>query len=460
MIRKLKIGTQILKSGFEIQVGKKKYLLRYPKQVWSIFPDDKKSLLAESAAYFFTRHLSLYQDLNLEYSFPPSTVQSFFLHGLFLSLPEALLEFPKAGFTFADLQRRLYKTTMNSTYAPIVPFSQHAEVSVQADNLKTVIPLSFGKDSLLTLGLCAEIGLQTMLLYFVEPGSAKEVKNKRILIKQFSQTVGKQVIEIVVEPGKLRQRKEWMWGWDMLISQYTLLLTPFLYSFRASYLMWSQEYNYDIVTHTADRLPVIINFEETSVWKKMLTDLLKRFSLNVSVCSLLEIGYEFTNTYILYSRYPHLTKYHQSCDNDYLLTEGRSWCNRCEECARIFIYLYALGFDPKKTGISDMLIASKEKYFYIFSENLLKYKVEDAGQYIEDMLFAFYIVYRMGIKKPLIEKFKSMYLPYVEKRKVELFEKFTTIQVHKTIPPKLEKPVKSIYEQELLKLREHFKRYL
>lgn len=233
-----------------------------------------------------------------------------------------------------------------------------------------------------------------------------------------------------------------MWGWDMLLLQYTILLLPFVFNEKPAYFFWSNEQSTN--EHAVNREDYLVSstHEQSVQWTLNVNNLYRMFGVNTTISSLLEPIHELFILSILHKRYPEVGKYQLSCDSE--RTKYR-WCGYCFECARVYLFFSALGIDPKSVGLMEnMFTKKKEDLFYLFS----KHKTDQS-----ERLLAFYLAYKRGVQGALMEKFVKTLLPRVEKQKSKLFAKYFAIHEMNTIPTALQTPLSKIYTEELARLK-------
>ncbi|MBI3385505.1 hypothetical protein HY031_00275 [Candidatus Gottesmanbacteria bacterium] len=448
----MKIRAQLVSGGARVLVNNRAFDTTYPYDVWKSFPKALRRPFADTLAYFFTAHFGLEKPRRLFYEFPPPQALSLFVHGLFYSLPEAVLEIPEAKFT----SRGLMKSLFNSGFQTYFHGHPHPTPMVKPSplNHRAIIPFSFGKDSLLTYSVAKEIGLTPIPIFFVEPESILENINKEKLRVSFQKEFGETIIPLPIPLGKLRQGKGLLWGWDLLLTQYTLLLLPYLYSTKAGYFFWSNEQSTNETESDKEGFTINTTFEQTVGWTLNLNNLLRQFSSSTMLGSLIEPLHELAILSILHRRYAEIGKYQLSCFNDESISRHQRWCGRCYECARVYIFLLAIGIDPKRVGfVDDMLALSKKNLYYMFDAKELTRPLNILFQSWGERLIAFYMAYRRGVKGDLIELFKKQLLELVIKQKDELFTQYFTIHSTETIPNSLRTKVLRIYRAEMRRLK-------
>lgn len=449
----MKIRTKLLPNGFAVGVNDRWLNNVYPSRVWSALPKTLRQQLTDNAAYFFTAHFAFENKTPLNYLFPPPSLLSFFTHGLWYSLPEAVLEIPEAKFTSEGLLRDAYNSGFRTTFRGH-PYRVTAINPPKTQPNVFLLPFSFGKDSLLTYAVSREIGLKPRPVFFVEPTSTFENLNKEKLRKQFQKEFNENITPFPIILGTLRQKGALLWGWDMLLTQYTLLLLPYLHYWKPQYFFWSNEQSTNDVEK--DKQGYIINttYEQGIFWTVHLNNLLRAFSSNTTIGSIIEPLHEMAILYILHHRYREIGKYQLSCFNDDPTSKTQKWCGNCYECARVYIFLLGAGINPQTVGFVDnMLTIKKKKLYYMFEHKELTRPLNILFQSWGERLLAFYLAYKRGIKGDLITLFERQLLPLVLKQKNALFTQYFGLHSMETIPEKLTPKLLKIYREELTRFR-------
>ncbi len=455
----VKVFTKILSNGFSVIVDGKTYETGYPQKVWQNFPQALKEQLAESAAYFFTVHLSFFKKGTINYLFPPPLANNLFFQGLFYSVPELSVKDPEKGYKSSNLLKNFFNSGYQISFSGV---SKGYSAPIPKSEPKTaVIPFSLGKDSLLTYAICRELGYKIQNYYLAEPSCAFENINKSRLIGEFVKEFRSEVIVFPLELGKLRQNNVTQWGWDMLLMQYTLLLLPYVYFSKTEYFFWSNEQSTNEVVFDREGYRVNVSFEQNYGWTQQMNNLLRMFSLPTVLSSILEPLQEIVILYILHKRYPQIGKYQLSCLNEHRKAEKQRWCCACYECARVYLFLKALGVKPETVGFSENMLNTNDiKLFSILHEKWPGDEEIIKDSHYAERLLAFYLAYKRGVKGKIMKVFKSKYLLHTEKIIRKIYAKYFRIYPSKTIPQELLKKITTIYQSELSKLKEELTPYL
>lgn len=449
-MKNLSIAAAVTDTGFKTTIDRKSIATSYPIGVWQSVPERQKDALSRTATYFATRHLAVAQKKTLEYRFPPPAARLMYDYGLFYSMSEAPYEFTDKNLTMESVMKSVYNAEFSVHFSGPVPPIEKLTVPPVKKNA-VVMPISFGKDSLLTFAVCRELGFAIHPIFFEEPTCTYQNIKKRELRSSFNREFGVSVTPFVNSLGALRQAGSMMWGWDMLLLQYTTLLLPYVYHLAPQYFFWSNEQSTNEHATTRDGYRVNYTHEQSVQWVLGLTNLYRMFGINTTIASLLEPIHELVILSILHRRYPQIGKYQLSCDGE--KTKHR-WCGRCFECARVYLFFMALGIDPTSVGLMDnMFDRRKRSLFYLFSET--REDVNIVFQSYPERLLAFYLAYKRGVRGGLMDEFQKRLLPIVEKQKHALFSKYLTVHESRSIPDVLRPRVHALYREEVAKLKKN-----
>jgi hypothetical protein len=171
----------------------------------------------------------------------------------------------------------------------------------------------------------------------------------------------------------------------------------------------------------------------------------------VQAISLVQPLHEMAVTKILYQRYPHLAKYQMSCHCNNEGAKNTRWCGACSKCARCFIFMKALGFDPATVGLREMLTLKDKNHYSIFNQGKEMCAYDSVGVGRDEQLLAFHLAAKRGVQGELMELFLKEFGEETEKREEELKNEFFKVQRPENIPLSLWRKLKPIYEEELKK---------
>jgi len=438
-------------KGLTISVGRKDYEIKYPLKIWQQFPSVYHQSFADTITYALTVHLSFqnFREKKLTYHFPPPAIEPLIFKGMLYSLPEDASAVNK--FTTSQYLKLFFNSQHRIKFAYRPRYERFKNVN-RNNKKKALIPFTFGKDSLLSFALCRELGIDPVLIFFREPRCPYENRHKRILSDRFEKQFEKRVQFFPVSAGWLREVSNegpW-WGWDLLLTQYNLFMVPYLFAHRAKYLFWSHEQSCNATF--VDKEGFIINpvFEQNHQWLLSMNSSFKALGCNTIFTSLIEPLHDLSIMYILHHRYPEIARFQNSCFGDEEPAKTRRWCGACPKCARMYIFMKALGISPKRVGFfQNMLVPDKIHLYSLFGCTSPDSSYDASGIGRDEQLLAFYLAHRRGVKSPLVTVFTKKFLAEAKKRAAKLAQVFFNIHTSQTIPYELKKPLLKIFDFEL-----------
>lgn len=450
----LHIHRKIIHNGLEIEVGRKSYLINYPSSIWSLFPEVYRQTFADTITYFLTKHLSLLNSHKLVYHFPPPITEPFYFRGMVYSLPETTL-IDGENTTVSKLVRLLYNSQFKTEFIGRPRYARFKNVNRNSWT-RAVIPFSFGKDSLLTFALSQELGIKPYPVFFREPRSPYENKHKTRLAERFFDEFEIDINFFPVTPGWLRQMSDKYWGWDLLLTQYTLFLIPFIFGIRSRYLFWAHEQSCNETFINEEGFIVNPVYEQSSHWLLLSNAAAKVLGCNAIFASLIEPIHEIAIMKILHHRYPEIGKYQLSCFADEEEAKNRRWCGVCTKCARMYIFMMALGINPKKVGFTQKMLTAKKRHLFAVFPNRKgnQDSAFDQSQAARDeQLLAFTLAYKRGVRGELMNEFARRFGREGRGKELQLREKYFGIHSSNTLTYELKKPLLRIFEEELQGMR-------
>jgi len=438
-------------SGIRFNVENHSFDIIYPENIWPKYPPFQKKLLSENLTFALTFHLPyLNQEDSLNYLMARPVTEPFLFKAFISALPSTAL------------------MKKESTSKLIKKFFEIDYHFIQGKNILTpslfprktnkiaILPFTFGKDSLLTYSLCKELEIDPILVFVKEPLLEQENYHKEILAKKFFEEFKEKVLFIDNQAGKLREAGEGWYGWELQLTQYAIMLLPFVFATKSRYLFFSNEQSCN--EEFLDKEGFWCNpvYEQSVKWLEQMNDLLQMLGIkNLEVGSLIEPLHDLAIIKILHHRYPEVAKYQTSCFAEKPEAKFSRWCGNCSKCARLFILFLAHDIDPAKIGISTNMLSLKHKNKYALFENGngKDSGYDQSGLGRDEQLLAFFLAYKNGKKGELIDLFKSLYLKEAERREKELREKYFGIHSTKTLPKELKDKLLNIYQEELKDLR-------
>jgi hypothetical protein len=452
----MKISCTETNTGLKFSVNGKEYTLEYPREVWNEYPENMKKVIVDN--YAFLKSLHLPQMLNNGNSLEFDTSYPLFKKPFYNSMLNSIAFCADVDGVTTEKNMKKF-VNLNFTFKDFKVRYPHYDDKLGE---KSVLNMSFGKDSLLTFALAKELELDPKPIFMEDHAVKIENEYKSDLIKKFSKETETEVATFSNGTGVIHDYRHWAiprteWGYGHLMTELLLGIMPFSHKYKAKYIFFGNEKSCDTSYINKDGYVSYPVFDQSSEWMIELSKIANTLTNNqAEVVSLIEPLYELAITKILHKRYPHIGKYQMSCfpdENEY----GRQnyWCEHCSKCARIFIFLKANGIDPKTVGFkTSMLEHDKEHLYSCFGlEKKEGYSVgyDSSGMARDEQMFSFYLAYKKGVKGELMDKFKETLLDEAKSREDELHNKFMAVHPSKTIPEKFINPLHSIFKEELSK---------
>ncbi|OGK61996.1 hypothetical protein A2334_03950 [Candidatus Roizmanbacteria bacterium RIFOXYB2_FULL_38_10] len=443
----LHIFNKIEKNGVGITIGNKKYRIEYDEKIWSKFSKPLHKFFADNVTYAATWHLSIINNRSVIYHFDHPVIEPLFFKLLIYSVPMNI--YTSKNNSVVSLIQSFYNSNFITEFKSLNHFYFNHKNHNRLKESGLVL-FSFGKDSLLTLGLMNEVGIKPVVMFMEEPQSKYENYHKSHLIKRFKQDFQHLIDLFPVSFGHIRQDNGNYWGWDIILSQYILTLIPYCFYYRTKYIFLGNEQSCnDYVMHQSGFMisPV---YEQSVKAMQLLQDIPKLFSIKTHLGSVIEPIHELFITYLLHYRYPALAKYQTSCVLEKRQAKKNRWCGACEKCARMYIFFKALRIEPTSVGFPNinMFGLNKKHYYSLFTNSKETSAYGGSGLGKDEQLLAFYLAYQNGVKGELISVYKKLFHKEALRRKKELISTYFGIHSSITLPPRIRGKILAIFRAE------------
>jgi len=360
MPKTLKVESQITNTGVSLKINHKDYAISYPEEVWKHTNQNLKLFFQQHITLADTHFLPLMLNYSLiNYDIPVPFFEPFLFKNQLYdmlyceSVDNAKhLEYLRK---FYNLQYQYKSDTSQLPYnIDAKNFKQHKEIAV--------IPFSFGKESVATLGICLELGIEPILIYVQEPSQPYEEKVKRQLLTDLAKEFNIKTHYLKHEPGLFRYGKAFNLikqselGWGTEATTFLLLMLPFIFYYGASLVLFGNEYSNN-ETYLKNDWQVYSSYDQHPEWVFQQNNLLASLtSGKTQVRSMLEPLEESSVFYLLHHRYPKLAKYQFSCHARKPLLNKSNWCHSCSKCWFNNALALSFGIDPAGLGFQENFI--------------------------------------------------------------------------------------------------------
>jgi len=449
----LAIRSELTEDGIVLHVKGKSYRIKYPHEVWKEYPDTNKELLLDNLTFMQTCHLpASHRKKGAVYSTSLPCFEPFAFKCTLYDIPStASIDYAKS----TDYLRRFFNSTFfYASYDSVLPEAGKKK-SERGNKPTAIILFTAGKESLLTLALCIELGIKPIPIFVEEVPGHPEAKHKDKIISKLKEEYGIDVYKIINEPGKLRYcdlgEKTNNWGAGPQFLSYTLAVMPFVHFFDADYIFFGNEYSCDEYTYDKQGFKSKFWYDQSSECTKQLSSVARIMTNNrVEVGSLVSPLYEIGIIKTLHERYPHLARLQMSCFSDTKKGKDRVWCGNCPKCASVFVFLKSIGVDPKKIGFeNNMFNKSSGKHFLLFGKDGF-YGHDKSVLDPEEEAFAFFMAAERGEKGYLIDRFKRLSAyRHMKSNAKKMRRKYLSQYENVAIPYGMKEQVMDIFDETL-----------
>jgi len=436
------------KRGIALAAGNRKFSMVFPEKIWQNYRD--KDFFLDNYALLSTIFMPLISGIKeLKYNTQVPLFRGKFSELVLGDIPSSTEDYSReAGKTIEQFKKTRYFFAGNEIKTPI------SSGKINHDE-KAIVPLSCGKDSLLTLGIAKEIGLKPIGIYIDDTVSPSENKIK---LEMISNIVKNEKISCDIIMNRLEKfndfetwnKPETCLGYGHMVTSFCFASLPFLDFYNAKYIMLGNQQDLDWSIKNKGGFTIYPSFDQTSKWQSEQDKMIKKVTENkCEVTSIIRPLTDLAIMHILFSRYKTLAKNIVSCDSLDASSEKR-WCSNCTACATYSLFMLAVGVNPKTVGLHEMLEKKHERFYRLFMGKDTEF-YDDSKNAKDKQLFAFYLAYKNGARGYLIDKFKKHFLNEAEKREDELRKFFFSL--HKAdIPKEIKSDVLRIYKEELKRM--------
>lgn len=413
-----------------------KYRLSYPKDVWQRFPD--KEFLTDNLAHLLTVTMPLVAGFKkVKYNTSKPLFYNEFKEVVRKSIPSAVDDYNiSAKKTMKRFDKIKYEFASNKIKKP----RRDYELDEGA-----VIPISFGKDSLLTLGVCREIGLKTVPVYINDTVSPGENRTKL----RYAKKLGSKVVTNELE--KLNDFETWnkgesCLGYSHMLTSFCFISIPLMAKYKCKYIVPGNQQDMNFTFKTKEGIKTFPSFDQTTIWMRKQNKMINRIT-GGNVFSAIEPLTDIAITKILHTRYKKLGRCQTSC-GELDGTREKRWCHACNSCSDTAILMRAFGANPKDVGLRSSFLEKKHQKLYCLFGGKKTDSYDRSKDVRDEQLLEFYLAYKEGARGYLIDKFRKKFLDEAKEREDELRKKFFRIYPS-IMPKKIERKVNSIYKEEL-----------
>ncbi len=445
----LSVNGRIVKNGIAITVKNRDFVVEYPTEIWQQFPTEAKEMLRDNLVFGDTHFLPLtlgYTKIKYNTKFP--MVESFLFQNQIMDMTKS-----ESWDKVPTLSYLKQFHNLEYDFAPGSPafLKEFHNPKVKNKQRVVIVPFSFGKESLLSVALCLELGIKPILVYSQEPSMPYEEAYKRKKLAEFGKKFNVETHFVKNGPGLFRydaafsKKKGTEVGWASQTTLIALQVLPFVYAHNADYIFFGSEYlnnEYKV----RDGWKVFYSYDQSSFFtlhQDSMIRLLTKGSCRVKAT--LEPIDQINIFEILHRRYPEIGVYQFSCAADHPLYKDTQWCHRCYKCARMYLFARVINLDPATIGFKKDLLNQPGLF-----ENYFGKVMSSGNRYELDV--SFYTLYKRGDRSHYVKLFEKTRLKTMAPWK-KYYSHFTTMRPWQNLPEEYASQMLDIFQEELDSLK-------
>ncbi|TVR74402.1 MAG: hypothetical protein EA427_01105 [Spirochaetaceae bacterium] len=452
------VSSALTAEGFLLRYQDREYRVSWPAGVWERTPEAMRLFLRDNLAYAMTMHLPMTVPglSGLAYDSARPLLEPWFFQNFLRDLPSCVemeggsapdetIRFLSGDYTFTDEEIRL---------PPGAPAANAPAAGGTAGDAapRAIVPMSFGKDSLLTFGLAEELGLRPIIVYVVEPTFSNEERHKLALARAFEKETGHELLVIRHGAGALRGTE---FGWGLQSTEYALLMLPFAWTTGASLILFGNEQSAgSSYPDSSGRMTVYPCYDQSHHWTRLI-DRITALATGgrVRTGSVIEPLMDMMVQRALAHRYPRYARYQMSCfveDGSDTVHPDSPWCHNCGICSKMYLLCVAAGIDPAAVGFRESMLTREKRGLFPLLGGSSAFPYARTTLAREEQLFAFYCAARLGSTEELVREFaRGPLYREARNREGELRSRFCTLYTPISTPLALRRGVERIFQDEL-----------
>jgi hypothetical protein len=397
-------------KGLEIRLNGSAYRVDYPAKVWRALDEDAKKMIVDHVAFMSTNYLPIVLGKKgVIYGTRQPMLESFVFESTVFDIPSsALLD----GRSTVDTMRQYYNTDFHFEGGETIVWGKKYR-----PRNKAIISFTSGKESLVTLALCRELGIEPILVNVVEPSNIYEEKHRRKLLQKMEREFGVEWYMIRHEPGVFHDGRKMGYkpsslGWGTQLLYYLILFLPFMVHSKTRYVFFGNENSCDKEAPHPEGFRTNYCFDQSSRWTMQMDNAARMLTGGVSrVGSLVGPLNEIAVTKVLHDGYPDLAKYQMSCFCEDPPAEEHRWCGTCSKCARTYAFIRGLGYDPASVGFWKDMFTEEHTSLFPALGGEKTFGFDKSGLGREEQELALYMAAQHEPDNPFLRRYmeRSMY---------------------------------------------------
>ncbi|MDF1566870.1 MAG: hypothetical protein P1P77_02495 [Spirochaetaceae bacterium] len=453
------IAVDRTEDGYALIFRARSYPVAYPKEVWNSVPERERDLLTDNLAYAATMHLPMKMPglSGLSYMTTRPLFEPYFRHNMLQDIPSCCdVDGSDIGLGIERFLGLEYSFASDDIRRPgtwPLPSSRPAGA---------IVPLTFGKDSLLTFALAEELGLRPKGAFVDEPSFGRERHHKEILSRRMKDEFGHELVIVDHQSGMLRDSEHLgtepdEYGWGLQSTEYALLMLPLARYWGADFILFGNEQTAAVTYRDKeDRWTVHPCYDQSHDWTRHIDAMTSQLTdpYPVRTGSLIEPLMDLMVQRILVKRYPRYAALQMSCFAEGEAGRDSRWCHECDICAKMYLMCVASGVDPSMVGFRRSMLKSSDRRFFTLLGGSSRFPYSRTSASRDEQLFAFSLAAGFGSDEALVREFRNSPLrDEALERGGELLDRFVSIHSSDTVPSAVREQTLKIFQKEIADFR-------
>lgn len=373
----MRIGFELTADGISVRVGGAEYQITYPEEIWRGF--EPKHAFAAELVFLQTYGAPIAAgEREVVHDHPRPRFLDRYHDWFRLTLPYLKDRNPSAADRVApEILARIEREFREERHRPDDFFFP------ATDATRAVVGLTMGKDSLASLVIGKEMGIDLVGVYAHHSSLAND---RTIRIPRLEALGSHLHMPVHVVSERLKGPTNELLGeshptgmiWSMSVAAHGLLLLPFAHYYRAGLLVLGNEFGLNHPIRLA-RSGEIVDLSplQTAAGTSMLDGWIRGLTGGtVGVTSWVHSLHTLACHKLVHSVRPEIGFHQVSCRRSTAADDPR-WCQRCGTCAENYLFASAMGRDPATLGFTrTMLDEGSADHFKI-----VKYGLDEGDPY-------------------------------------------------------------------------------
>jgi hypothetical protein len=387
-----------------IQLDGRDYRIQYPEEVWNPLREEVKESIVDHLAFLSTNYLPIVAEKKgVRYSTRLPMFDCFSFKSIAMDMPScAVLDWRSSVDYVKDYMN------LDFVFNPEKPIVWRE--TFQTDDT-VIVSFTSGKDSLLTLAICLELGLDPILINVVEPSNTYERRHKEEILRGINEEFGVRYHNVPNQPGLFHDARHMglrptSMGWGNQLMYYLFIYLPFIIHYRAKYIFYGNEYSCDFEVVNPEGFRTNFCYDQSSHWTIQQDIMLRTLTGgSAGAGSLVGPLNEIAVVWCLHRGFPELAKYQMSCFCEDEITREYRWCCNCSKCARNYAFIKAIGGDTDKVGFWRDMFSEECKGFFSALNGGETYGFDRSGLGKEEQELALLLAYRRDPDNSFLQQF-------------------------------------------------------